>query len=130
MKGEGNVLFQSEWDNLNKITSNIHGTNVINSAGPGGIMMPETKANCDVTQERILPVLQRAKERSLGTEIPPTLPPLRIQHSQISITQLPENIEHWQQSMSVYYIWLFSRAVRSHGIRPVPAIGGFISATG
>ena len=39
-KGEGNVLFHSEWDNLNKIFTNVHGSNVVNSAG--GIMIQET----------------------------------------------------------------------------------------
>uniref|UniRef100_UPI00358F0AAA uncharacterized protein n=1 Tax=Myxine glutinosa TaxID=7769 RepID=UPI00358F0AAA len=27
--GEGNAVFHSEWDNLNKITTNIHGSNVV-----------------------------------------------------------------------------------------------------
>ena len=39
-KGEGNILFHSEWDNLNKILTNVHGSNVVNSAG--GIMIQET----------------------------------------------------------------------------------------
>ena len=31
--GEGNAIFHCEWDNLNKILTNVHGTNVVNSAG-------------------------------------------------------------------------------------------------
>ncbi|KAI4813981.1 hypothetical protein KUCAC02_003199 [Chaenocephalus aceratus] len=31
--GEGNTVFHSEWDNLNRITTNVHGSNVVNSAG-------------------------------------------------------------------------------------------------
>jgi hypothetical protein len=31
--GEGIVVFHCEWDNLNKITTNVHGSNIVNSAG-------------------------------------------------------------------------------------------------
>ena len=31
--GEDNVVFHMEWDNTNKVTTNIHGTNVVNSTG-------------------------------------------------------------------------------------------------
>ena len=39
--GEGNLIFHCEWDNRNKIMTNIHGSNVVNSAG--GIMIQESK---------------------------------------------------------------------------------------
>ncbi len=39
--GEGNTVFHSEWDNLNGITTNVHGSNVVNSAG--GIMIQESE---------------------------------------------------------------------------------------
>ena len=39
--GEGNVVFHCEWDNLNKTTTNVHGNNIVNSAG--GIMLQEIK---------------------------------------------------------------------------------------
>ena len=39
---EGNNVFHLEWDNLNKITTNIHGSNVVNSTG--GIMIREVKS--------------------------------------------------------------------------------------
>lgn len=35
--GEDNEVFHVEWDNLNKITTNVHGPNVVNSTG--GIMI-------------------------------------------------------------------------------------------
>ena len=35
--GAGNQVFHLEWDNLNKILSNMHGSNVVNSTG--GIMI-------------------------------------------------------------------------------------------
>ena len=39
--GEGNLIFHCEWDNLNKITTNIHGGNVVNSAED--VMIQESK---------------------------------------------------------------------------------------
>ena len=37
IKGEGNKVFHFKWDNMNKITTNIHGSNVVNSTA--GIMI-------------------------------------------------------------------------------------------
>lgn len=46
--GEGNEVFHLEWDNLNKITTNIHGSNVVNSTG--GIMIQEVKPGFAVSK--------------------------------------------------------------------------------
>lgn len=43
--GEGNNVFHLEWDNMNKIMTNIHGSNVVNSTG--GIMIQEVKPGFD-----------------------------------------------------------------------------------
>ena len=39
--GDDNIVFHSEWDNLNKIKTNVTGSNVVNSAA--GIMMQKYK---------------------------------------------------------------------------------------
>ena len=39
--GDSNLVFHSEWDNLSKITTNLKGSNVVNSAT--GIMLQEVK---------------------------------------------------------------------------------------
>ena len=42
--GEGNIVFLSEWDNLNKTTNNttnVYGSNIVNSTG--GIMVQKVK---------------------------------------------------------------------------------------
>ncbi|KAI4832249.1 hypothetical protein KUCAC02_015223 [Chaenocephalus aceratus] len=52
--GEGNTVFHSEWDNLNRITTNVHGSNVVNSAG--GIMIQEVKESHVSTKNRTLPL--------------------------------------------------------------------------
>ena len=39
--GESNDVFHVKWDNLNKITTNVHGSNIVNSTG--GIMIQENQ---------------------------------------------------------------------------------------
>lgn len=39
--GEGSVVFHWKWDNLSKIAKNVHGSNIVISAG--GIMVQEVK---------------------------------------------------------------------------------------
>ena len=46
ISGIGNEVFHVEWDNLNKITTSIHGSNVVNSIG--GIMIPEIKPGFNI----------------------------------------------------------------------------------
>ena len=70
---EGNLQFHSEWDNLNKITTNIYGSNVVNSAG--GIMIQETKAGYDaISHETILPAYDRTREERGNVSEPAALP--------------------------------------------------------
>ena len=47
--GEGNEVFHLEWDNMNKITTTTHGSNVVNSAG--GIMIQEVKPGFDANNK-------------------------------------------------------------------------------
>ena len=76
--GEGNNVFHLEWDNLNKITTNIHGSNVVNWTG--GIMIQEVKPGFDAPNsppnQRMLPLYERNKTRSLKVDIPETLDPV------------------------------------------------------
>ena len=41
--GERNSVFHVEWDNLNKMLTNIHGNSIVNSTG--GIMIQEVKSD-------------------------------------------------------------------------------------
>ena len=56
--GEGNEVFHMEWDNFNKITTDVHGSIVVNSAG--GIMIQEVKTGFNSDQERTLPLYDRS----------------------------------------------------------------------
>ena len=58
-----------EWDNLNVLTTSIHGSNVVNSTG--GIMIQEIKPATDVDNvipKRCLPLYKRNNTRSLKLE--------------------------------------------------------------
>ena len=133
--GDGNLVFHCEWDNLNKITTNIHGSNVVNSAG--GIMIQETKPYVQLTHERTLPLYNRSNERSFKIKTPETLPPLHI-YTRVgpkfpegaSFRPPAENDIVYENNMQEYYVWFLCRMVGSNGNQPVPAFGGFISATG
>ena len=74
--GEGNAIFHCEWDNLNKILTNVHGTNVVNSAG--GIMIQETKPGFETTKVRTLPQYDRSNDRSIRVDTPEALPGVHI----------------------------------------------------
>ena len=58
--GEDNVVFRSEWDNRNKISTNVTRPNVVNSAA--GIMLQECKQGTTSSTERTLPTFERTKE--------------------------------------------------------------------
>ena len=65
--GDGNVVFHSEWDNLNKILTNVHGSNVVNSAG--GIMVQETASGYMPPQTRLLPAYDRSNSKKTSRNL-------------------------------------------------------------
>jgi len=73
--GEGNLLFHCEWDNLNKTTTNVHGSNTVNSAG--GIIQ-EIKPGSENINARRLPVMDKTQQRSLTIGTPEILPSLHF----------------------------------------------------
>lgn len=71
--GPGNQVFYLEWDNLNKITTNVHGSNVVNSTG--GIMIQEVKPGYEFHhRDQPLPTQTRTMMRSVQLDTPETLP--------------------------------------------------------
>ena len=71
--GKGNKVFHVEWDNLSKITTNVHRSNVVNSAE--GIMIQEVKPNTHIAdKDRTLPLKQWNKTHCLEVGTPATLP--------------------------------------------------------
>ncbi|KAI4825963.1 hypothetical protein KUCAC02_021622 [Chaenocephalus aceratus] len=72
--GDLNMVFHCEWDNLNKTTPSVHGSNIVNSAG--GIMVQVVKPGFESNKVRMLPVIDKSQQRSLKVNTPETLPPL------------------------------------------------------
>ena len=67
--GDRNEVYHMEWDNLNVLTTTIHGSNVVNSIG--GIMIQGIKPAADVEDmipKRCLPLYKRNNTRSLKLE--------------------------------------------------------------
>lgn len=134
VKGEGNIVFHCEWDNLNKTTTNVHGTNIVNSAG--GIMVQEVKPEFENPNVRTLPRIDKSHQRSLKVDTPATIPPLTFtrvgpKFAEGSTFNTPADIKAvYTTKVKEYYLWLIARYVGSGGIQVVPGLGGFISATG
>ena len=135
--GEGNEVFHLEYNNMNKITTNIHGSNVVNSTG--GIMIQEVKPRFDVNvKDRTLPSYKRSTVRSLKVDTPKTLAPIHLYNrvgpkfltGAVFITPTA-NSEVYIKCVRVYQLWLLVRVVGSSGEKQLVAgFGGFISATG
>ena len=132
--GDGNVVFHCEWDNLNKTITNVHGSNIVNSAG--GIMVQEVKPGWENPKDRTLPIIDKSHQRGLKVDTPESLPPLYFTRigpkfpADSSFTHPVENDAVYTNSLQECYIWLFKRYIGSSGLQPVPGLGGFISATG
>jgi len=134
VRGERNSLFHSEWDNYNQRLTGIHGSNGVNASA--GIMIQETKDGIEPQQIRTLPTIPKSKERSLKLDPPASLPPLHIYKrdgptmEKCTFDPPPENEQRWKNGLHVYHVWLLCRKVCSSGKQTVPALGGFLSATG
>ena len=76
VKGDDNMVLHGEWDNLNKILTNVTGSNVVNSAA--GIMLQERRQGASSSTERTIPKLSRTGDRSLKVDTPNVLAPLTI----------------------------------------------------
>ncbi len=114
------LFFHSEWDNLNRITTNVHGSNVVNRAG--GIMIQEVKESHVSTKKRTLPLYDRSsKMRSLKITPPETLPELAFKRAgpkfpnNANFSPPAKNQESYDASMLQYstmkaagaWIWWF-----------------------
>ena len=134
--GDDNIVVHNEWDNLNKITTSIHGSNVVNSAG--GIIIQKRKLGSSIDSKRALPLLDRSKTRSLKVDTPETLPPVHV-HNRVgpkfpagaSFIPPADVNDEYKTSLQSYYIWLLCRRIGS-GLpnQTFPPLGGFTSATG
>ncbi|EDO46758.1 predicted protein [Nematostella vectensis] len=135
--GEANGVFHLEWDNMNKITTNIHGSNVVNSTA--GIMVQETNPELDSENRgRTLPLYKKDTSRSMHVDTPETLAPFHIYNrvgpklpSGAVFTSPTRNAVVYQQPLREYEVWILAKIIGSKGTKQlVPAFGGLVSATG
>ena len=134
VKSPENVVFHSEWDNFNQLLTGLHGRPAFNTAA--GIMLQEAERS-ERTQTHINPIsVSRTRERTLKLNSPPPLPPFHISNRKGPDMELPivhqshDNMTALLQGLKVYLIWAFCRKASSTDKQQVPALGGFISATG
>ena len=133
--GDNNVVFHSEWDNLNKITTNIHGSNVVNSAA--GIMIQDMTEDHENTNIRTLPLYERSsKLRSMKIIPPETLPELVFRrvgptfpHQACFIASV-ENQLSFDAAPLEFCIYIPGRHLNAEGKQTMPGFGGVISCTG
>ena len=117
--GESNVVFHSEWDNLNQILTNVSGSNVVNSAA--GIMLQEQKK--EITRSEVIahPTIttknsKRTKKRSLDVDRPEVLPAKVIYTRKgpvfpesAALTPPSSNNTEFQLHAQMHLIWFFCR---------------------
>lgn len=94
-------------------------------------MIQETNPGCATTKVRIYTDQKTGASRFTHLKPSPrsTSTPELVQSSQ-SFTPPVANDNVYNDSMQEYYVWLICRMDGSDGKQPVPALGGFISATG
>ena len=114
VSGESNEVFHNEWDNLNKILTNVTGSNVVNSAA--GIILQEVKGDTRSTSKSTLPTAARSKERSLKVDASTTLAPVTIynrvepnSHENTVFSPRADNDTELKKSMNEYDIWMLCR---------------------
>ncbi len=134
---DGILFFHSEWDNFNQLLTGLHGRPAFNTAA--GIMLHEHVQEADKSDEA-LPVLHtnltpipRTKERAVKLNTPLPLPACHIANRKcpVALTNVHQShADAFLQGLKVYLIWSFCRIASSTDKQRVPALGGFISATG
>ena len=113
--GDCKEVFHSKCENLDKILTNIPGSNVVNSTA--GIMLQKVKSdNGSNSSERTLPAAKRNKEQSLNVDPPSIFAPVTI-YKQVrscfpenALLSLPvDNDFEFKKCMKEYDIWTYSR---------------------
>ena len=132
VRSPGNVVFHSEWDNFNQFLTSVHGSPAFNAAA--GIMLQESD-QVEGGGPSNLPTIPRTKQRSQIQNAPVPLPSCITRQKkgpslEVKTVHHPqENTAALGDAMNVYLIWAFCRKACSYK-QQVPALGGFISATG
>ena len=141
VRGPRSLLFHSEWDNFNQKLSSVHGVPICNTAG--GIMMQEVSFGAEdiddspTSTSNTATMNDSASESTAAVNLVTyeTLPDLYVKKSgpnmDIQLTDEPvEGMNAYQCGLEMYWLWVICRDICSTGKQKVPALSGFISATG
>ena len=114
VSGESNEVFHNEWYKLNKILTNVTGSNTVNSAA--GIMLHEVKGDTGSTSEGTLPTAATSIERRLKVDAPTTLALVTIYNrvgpnfpENAMISPPRNNDTELKKCMKEYDIWMLCR---------------------
>ena len=103
---DSTLVFHSDWHNLNKITINLTGSNVVNKAGE--IMLQEVKHGLQSAGVRSLPKYERVtknKKTSYKVSVLEILPPLTVYN--YAGLKFPEDM-----FTKVFYLTILSMVVK------------------
>ena len=134
VKGPGNIVFHSEWDNFDKLLTGIHGRPSVHTAA--GIMLQEATGSHSTAEDSTQPSIPKTRKRSLHLDSPAPLPPFYITNKKgpsmdpHNIQQPQANETSFQEALKIYIAWILCRVASGNGAQQVPAFGGFVSATG
>ena len=108
------MVLHGEWDNLNKILTNVTGSNTVNSAA--GIMLQERRSEASSSNERTIPNLTRTGKRSLQVDAPTVLTPLTIYNrtgpkfsDDAALSPPVENDNEYARGLQEVLIWFVCR---------------------
>jgi len=137
--GEANSVLHVEWDNLNKMLTNIHGNSIVNSTG--GIMIQEVKCEHvthksqssteNVQQTNSLDLLLDANTTNdlqpfhIASRVGPSFP-----RDALFVHPAVNDMEY-DKALTSYRTWILTRILGgSNHEQSIPGFSGFISATG
>ena len=137
--GERNSVFHVEWDNLNKMLTNIHGNSIVNSTG--GIMIQEVKSDyvADKTQSSRESNPQTSSLDLLLDSNTDDLQPVHIATRKDSsfpkeasfLPPVANDVEEYDLALKRYRTWIFARILGGgEHEQSVLGFSGFTSATG
>ena len=102
--GPGNKVFHTEWDNLNRVTTNVEGSNVVNATGC--MMFQVVEEGYTPGSERVLTQFSRKDTKNHKPEVPESLAPKTLYSR--GGPKFPDDTV-FKESLLEYYAWLFSR---------------------
>ena len=105
--GDSNLVFHSEWENLRKATTNLTGSNVVNSAA--GVMLQEVTNGLQPPGARTLPEYERdIKNKKTSYKVSVLEKLHQSQYTTVldqSFPRMPLSFLHWETFLNLIYVY-------------------------